>query len=33
MRTDIYQRITNQIVRELEQGVGPWAAAIVPSKY
>jgi antirestriction protein ArdC len=24
MRTDIYQRITDQIVRELEQGVRPW---------
>lgn len=24
MRTDVYQRITNQIVHELEQGVRPW---------
>ncbi len=24
MRTDVYQKITDQIVRELEQGVRPW---------
>jgi hypothetical protein len=24
MRTDIYERITNQIVSELEKGVRPW---------
>jgi len=24
MRTDVYQRITNQIVHELEQGIRPW---------
>lgn len=24
MRTDVYERITNQIVRELEKGVRPW---------
>jgi len=24
MKTDIYQRITTQIVQELEQGVRPW---------
>ena len=24
MRTDVYERITNQIVHELEQGVRPW---------
>ena len=24
MKTDVYQRITNQIVHELEQGVRPW---------
>jgi antirestriction protein ArdC len=24
MRTDIYQKITNQIVSELEKGVRPW---------
>jgi len=24
MRTDVYQRITDQIVNELEKGVRPW---------
>jgi antirestriction protein ArdC len=24
MRTDVYERITNQIVAELEKGVRPW---------
>jgi antirestriction protein ArdC len=24
MRTDVYQKITDQIVRELEKGVRPW---------
>ena len=24
MRTDVYQRITDQIVEELEKGVRPW---------
>ena len=24
MRTDVYQKITNQIVCELEKGVRPW---------
>jgi hypothetical protein len=27
MRTDVYQRITDQIVSELEKGVRPWFKA------
>jgi N-terminal domain of anti-restriction factor ArdC len=27
MKTDIYQRITNQIIAELEKGVMPWACS------
>jgi antirestriction protein ArdC len=27
MRTDVYQKITDRIVAELEQGVRPWKEA------